>query len=254
MRYSILDRIRGITVLSMVIYHAVWDLVYIFHMDWSWYRSTLAYAWQQSICWTFILLSGFCWSFGRKKWKRGLIVFSAGVLITAVTLIFVPEQRVVFGILTFLGSSMLFMLPLEKLLSKISAIVGLLGSGLLFVLFRNVNQGFLGFESFNFAKMPEVLYQNMFMTYLGFKQEGFYSTDYFSILPWLFLFVMGYFGYRLAKESGKLEKLVVWNVDNHEKKKLMDYPSMVLEWIGRHSLVIYILHQPIVYGVLWVVF
>ena len=50
----------------MIAYHACWDLVYLFHADWDWYRGTGAYIWQQSICWTFILLSGFCFSLGRR--------------------------------------------------------------------------------------------------------------------------------------------------------------------------------------------
>ena len=58
-RYGIFDGIRGITLLSMIIYHGAWDLVYIYGVKWDWYRGAGAYLWQQSICWTFILLSGF---------------------------------------------------------------------------------------------------------------------------------------------------------------------------------------------------
>ncbi|MDE7404312.1 MAG: DUF1624 domain-containing protein, partial [Lachnospiraceae bacterium] len=65
-RYGVLDGIRGFVVISMILYHACWDLVYIFGKDWSWYRGRGAYIWQQSICWSFILLSGFCWSLGKK--------------------------------------------------------------------------------------------------------------------------------------------------------------------------------------------
>ena len=57
-RYAGLDTLRGVTLVSMMAYHACWDLVYIFGMDWDWYGSFGAYLWQQSICWTFILLSG----------------------------------------------------------------------------------------------------------------------------------------------------------------------------------------------------
>ena len=70
-RVAALDALRGLTILSMAAYHACWDLVYIFRMDWGWYRSGAAYLWQQSICWTFILLSGFCWSMGRRPLRRG---------------------------------------------------------------------------------------------------------------------------------------------------------------------------------------
>ncbi len=74
-RYELLDSIRGLVLISMILYHACWDLVYLFGKNWSWYQGTGAYLWQQSICQTFILLSGFCWSLGKKPAKRGLIVF-----------------------------------------------------------------------------------------------------------------------------------------------------------------------------------
>ena len=46
-RYYILDGIRGFALVNMLIYHGVWDLVYMFGCDWQWYRSELAYALQQ---------------------------------------------------------------------------------------------------------------------------------------------------------------------------------------------------------------
>ena len=62
-RIAALDALRGLTLLSMIAYHTCWDLVYLFRMDWEWYRGTGAYIWQQSICWTFILLSLIPWLF-----------------------------------------------------------------------------------------------------------------------------------------------------------------------------------------------
>lgn len=49
------DTIRGLTLVSMMAYHACWDLVYLYRLDWGWYRSFWAGIWQQSICCTFIL-------------------------------------------------------------------------------------------------------------------------------------------------------------------------------------------------------
>ena len=58
-RLQLLDVIRGITLLSMIAYHGSWDLVYLAGVNWPWYHSKEAFLWQQSICWTFILLSGY---------------------------------------------------------------------------------------------------------------------------------------------------------------------------------------------------
>ena len=99
-RYDLLDTIRGITLLSMICYHGAWDFVYLYQVKWDWYRGTGAYIWQQSICWTFIFLSGFCWSLGKRHLKRGLMVFGGGLLVTLVTILVMPDNRVVFGVLT----------------------------------------------------------------------------------------------------------------------------------------------------------
>ena len=99
-RYEKLDGVRGIALLHMIAYHMIWDLVYIYQLDWNWYQSKGAYVWQQGICWTFIFLSGFCWSLGSRARRRGIIVFLGGAVITLVTLAVMPQSRVVFGVLT----------------------------------------------------------------------------------------------------------------------------------------------------------
>ena len=234
-RYSLLDSIRGITLLSMILYHGAWDLVYLYHVKWDWYRGNGAYLWQQSICWTFIFLSGFCWSFGRRHLRRGLMVFGGGMLVTIVTLVLMPENRVVFGVLTLIGSCMLLMILLDKGLQKVPAGMGALLSSLLFVFTRNVNRGYLGFENWNLLKLPENWYQNMGTAYLGFPSFDFYSTDYFSLIPWLFLFVTGYFGSRIFREKNWMS----WPVFGVDVKPF--------SFVGRHSLLLYLLHQPVLY-------
>jgi uncharacterized membrane protein len=140
-RYTVPDILRGLTLISMIAYHTAWDMAYLFDIkgNWAWFESDEAYVWQQSICWSFILLSGFCWSFGRKKWKRGILVLLAGCLISIVTLLVMPDDRIIFGVLTFLGSAMLLLVPLDKVFSKCEPVLGLIVSALLFFLTRNVN-------------------------------------------------------------------------------------------------------------------
>lgn len=236
-----LDSLRGLTLISMIAYHTVWDMVYIFDVKWDWYKSDMAYVWQQSICWSFILLSGFCWSFGKVKWKRGLTVFLAGAIVSIVTLVAMPEERIVFGVLTCLGTLMLLMIPLDKLLCKCQPLIGMIVSFLLFFITRNVNEGELGFEGLVIMELPEAWYQGWLATFLGFTEASFFSTDYFSVFPWIFLFMTGYFLHSVIKQKGWFEYL--------EKGQ-----CTVLENLGKNSLWIYMLHQPIAYGVLWVIF
>ncbi len=240
-RYHLLDNIRAVTLVSMILYHAVWDIANIFDVSLPWFKSELAYLWQQSICWTFIFLSGFCWSFGKHKWRRGAIVFAAGALVSLVTAYIMPDSLVIYGVLTFLGTAMLLMILLEPLCKKGNPLVGLIITIVLFVIFRNVNDGNLGFEAVEVMALPDILYANMATTFLGFPLRDFFSTDYFSLVPWFFLFQAGYFANRLLAEKGKMKYLV--------GKKIP-----VLEWIGKNSLWIYLLHQPVVYGTLYIWF
>ena len=77
-RYALLDELRGLDLLSMIGYHACWDLIFLFGMSAAWYTGWQGHLWQQSICWVFILLSGFCLPLGHRPLRRGLIVSGAG--------------------------------------------------------------------------------------------------------------------------------------------------------------------------------
>ena len=128
------------------------------------------------------------------------------------------------------------MIPAEKLLKKLPAAVGLVLSFGLFLILRNVSDGTLGFEGWVICDLPENLYRNLLTAYLGFPNRGFFSTDYFPLIPWFFLFVTGYFLFRLLDAKGL----------NGTLFSRGNVP--VLNWLGRHSLLVYLLHQPILYG------
>lgn len=227
-RYNLIDIIRGITIVSMVVYHACWDLAYISHFEMSWFRTDAVFLWQQSICWTFIMLSGFCWTYSVQKSKRGCIVLGASILVTAVTVLFTPESRIVFGVLNAIGTSMILMIPLDKVCCKINAVAGAISSFALFCLTRGINGGTLFFGT---VQLPEEWYCNLLTAYLGMPPESFFSTDYFPVVPWMFLFITGYFVNRAIIDKSVLECRAL----------------PVLELIGRHSLLIYLMHQPVLY-------
>lgn len=240
-RYGYLDALRGITLISMMLYHTVWDLVYLAGADWEWFRTDAAFLWQQSICWSFILLSGFCWSLGKRRLYHGLTVLGAGILISAVTWIFAYNERITFGILTFLGTAMLLLIPLEKILRRIPAAAGGAASFLCFLFTKGINDGYLGFESriFGRIELSRSLYQKGYLfSFFGFPDESFYSADYFSVFPWIFLFVTGYFLYRICERKNLLARMA------------LHIPRLPFEILGRHSLIIYLLHQPVIYGTL----
>ena len=239
-RYTALDTLRGICLLSMILYHAMWDIVYMFGVRAPWYASYAGFLWQQSICWGFILLSGFCFDLGKKKLKRALTVLLCSLVISAVTA-FIPGAEIRFGVLCLLGSAMLFMIPLQKLLRRVNEWAGLAVSFLLFAFTKNIDLGYLGFFSLKLLTLPRFLYANYLTAFLGFPPRGFVSADYFGVFPWLFLFICGYFIYRIFTR--------------HDLTKILhSLPITPLMWLGKNSLWVYMAHQPIIYGVLYVVF
>lgn len=234
-RYYLLDGIRGITLISMILYHAAWDLVYLLGVEWSWYHSDRAFVWQQSICWTFILLSGFCMTLSRHKWRRGLVVSGAGLLVTAATLVFLPQDRVVFGVLTFLGSAMLVTALLEQWLLRVQPVAGMVICSVLFYVFRWVNHGYLQLWQGKSVSLPSAWYQGGLGAFAGFPGSDFFSTDYFSFLPWIFLFWVGMYLGCITERLGD------W------KRGILGINAAPLTWMGQHSLLIYLLHQPVLY-------
>ena len=240
-RLHLIDGIRGLTVVSMILYHAAWDAVYLLDYPWRWYRSSGAFLWQQSICWTFILLSGFCIPMSRKPVRRGILIFAMGALITGVTMVFVPDERVIFGVLTLIGTCMILLGVFEPLLEKLPAWEMLPLNFLFFLLTRSINSGYLGIGPLKLLQLPGSLYSGWVSAYLGFPPAGFRSTDYFSVIPWIFLYHCGYFLCRTFKQAGLF------------KNRIFKVRIPVADWLGRHSLAVYLLHQPILYLIVLVI-
>ena len=229
--YGLLDTVRGVCILSMVAYHGMYDLVDIFGLPSAWYTGLPGYIWQQSICWTFILLSGMCWQLSRRHVKRGLLLVGCGAAITLITWLVMPSQRILYGVLNLLGLSALLLIPLDKVFRKIPAWAGLGGALLLFALTKNVSRGSLGFEGLVLCRLPRWLYTTDLLAVAGFPSPSFWSTDYFPLLPWFFLFCAGYFLWSLLDKSPRA-------------KELLRPGLRPLSFLGRHSLVIYLIHQP----------
>lgn len=232
-RYALIDSLRGIAVFSMVIYHFVWDLKYIAGIRWGSSASVYNFLWQQSICWTFILISGFCYFLSKHPLKNAVIALLGGVAVTLVTLVATPDSAIYFGVLIFHGSAMLLLLPIRKFLYKTPPTLGFALSFLLFILCYDINDGSL---AFGLIQLPDALYKNMFTTFIGFPHRSFSSADYFSFLPWIFLFISGFFLCSLIKRLKTSPKFLYFKIP-------------VFEWIGRRALIIYLAHQPILYAI-----
>ena len=239
-RYSLIDAIRGIAVVNMILYHLCYDVFCAFGIWSDFYLFVPAVIWERLICCTFIVISGISLHFTRHGWRRGIIVLLCGIVITVATVWLTPDQSILFGVLSFLGCAMLLTYALRKLLDRIKPLAGMIVFFLLFMLFYGIPNGFIGLFSCPLIHLPEALYQYKWLSIIGFQSKDFFSADYFPFLPWLFLYLFGYQLWRYLKDK-QLDRFFYRRIP-------------VLDFIGRHSLIIYMAHQPILYGICYFIF
>lgn len=235
-RYYLLDSLRGISIISMVAFHLCYDIFMMYGLNTSWYFYPMTAVWERSICVMFILLSGMCLNFSRNGIKRGVLLNLAGFAVTVVTVIVEPNQAVWFGVLNLIGCSMMIVSVLSDNLKKISPLSGALISLLLYAVSYDLQKGCVGFFRLDIVKLPDFLYSCKYLAFLGFPSSDFFSTDFFPLIPWIFLFAAGFY---------------LWNfIVEKNLTKYFELKIPMLDKIGRYSLWIYLAHQPIIMGIL----
>ena len=231
------DALRGLALLHMLAYHALYDWVYLFGHDVPWYDiyAPGCHVWQQYICWSFILLSGYCAATARSLLRNGLVVAGCAAVLTVVTAVAMPSEAIWWGVLHLNASAVLLAWVLRPVWQRLPAAVALAGCAAGFLLTNALPWGYLGFEGLRLVRLPAAWYHpNLF--WLGLPDLGrFASADYFPLLPWVFLFGVGLFAARLWRPAPA-------------------QPPRVLRplcAVGGRTLFVYMLHQPVLYAVLW---
>lgn len=221
-----LDAFRGICVLGMVVVHFVYDLVELYGIvDWK-YPEWFSFVkdWGGLL---FILISGICATLGKRSVRRGVIVFLCGMICTAVTYgmwkLDLAWKGIIiyFGVLHCLGTCMILWWGFKRLPTWALAVLGvaMAAAGL---------------------KLQNMYFDvSLWWMPLGFTPPTFASSDYFPLLPNLGFFLLGAVLGRTvyAKKESLLPKV-------EEKKGILRF----LCGCGKHSLWIYLLHQPILAG------
>jgi len=228
-RYWEIDLARGIAVVTMIVFHSAFDLNFfgVLPLDVSGgLLRMLAYLTAS----TFIFLVGvsFTISYARaarrltrrglalKYVRRGLTIFSYGLVITAVTWIFLPSVYVVFGILHFIGIAIL-LAPLFARFGTTNLI-----PGTACILAGYVTNTVLG---------------PWFLLWIGVHPASFASLDYVPLLPWFGLVLIGMACGSLFYPDGSR------GFSLRTAEPAFARPFSIL---GRHSLFIYFLHQPLI--------
>ena len=174
-RYALIDGIRGLAIVNMILYHAIWDLVYLYGFDWQWYLGPVGTLWQQAICWTFILVSGFCLPLSSHPVQRGVEVSLAGLAVTMVTLAVMPAARIVFGVLTCIGAAMILCGLAQPLFARLAQHAAVAGSVcfLLFLVTKHVPDGYIGIAGWTLAELPSAWYADLVTTFFGLPAADF---------------------------------------------------------------------------------
>lgn len=224
-RIEIVDFLRGLAVVNMIIYHLFYSLVFVFDVKISFFSIPSWYPYQQYIAWSFIFLSGFSINLSKRPLLNGIKVMVAAILVTLVTYIFLQEFTIRFGILHFMSLAILLVAIFQVYLNRINPYSGLILSLVVFLyIWAN------GVEVFPFY--GGLTKYNLF--FLGFPNALFSSSDYFPLMPWFFLFLSGFFTGRLNQAWG-----------NPIAKYKLNLP--VINFLGRNSLTVYLLHQVLIF-------
>lgn len=237
-RYVLLDELRGLSLCIMVAYHICWNLTNLYGYALPWFDSTAVYLLQQVTSAAFLLMAGLSMHLTRRPMHHLLVIGGSALLVTAVTRIFEPRGLVVFGILHCIALCIALSLLLRPLLRRVPTSVGLICCVLLYFFTRTIPNHTVGFGPFQMA-LPETWYLSYWLSILGLLSPDFRSADYFPIFPNLFPFLTGVF---LGRH---LHRLPDWTRRTHCRP---------LAFFGRHSLLIYLLHQPVIYGAMNLLF
>jgi uncharacterized membrane protein len=235
-RFWQIDLLRGLAVAGMVAFNWMFALTYL---------GKAAFLVEGGFLWwfarfiglSFVFLAGLSMFLSYAKAKktlsqpeinkkyllRGVWIFFLGMLITLVTYIYDPKSAVWFGVLHLIGIAIILAIPFLKIKDSLWTGAAPIASIILGLILQNY--------SFDFP----------YLLWLGFWPNGWYTFDYFPVLPWFGFFLIGIMAGRKYLE------------DRKPGEYSGPFPPAIdlFSFLGRHSLFIYLVHQPILLAALW---
>lgn len=224
-RIESLDALRGLAIVAMIVYHFCFDLRYFgfarwdFEHDWRWLTA------RTLILSSFLLIAGVSAVLGARRgdvshWLRHVgLIAGAALLVSAGSYVMFPRSFIWFGVLHAIAASLFLARPLiarPRLAAVIGVAVIVLGVTLAHPAFDHRVLGFIGF-----------------MTHKPTTE------DYVPLFPWMGVLLLG------IAAGHALVRVGFAPLTPFER-----LPAL-LRTMGRHSLVIYLVHQPVMIGALW---
>lgn len=234
-RFWEIDAMRGVAIVMMVIYHFVYDLDYFDVTDVV-YTDPFWFYFQRVTATIFIALVGISLAINNAKFiqqgingrelfwmflQRGTRIFAWGLVISLMTWLTLGAERAVrFGILHFIGTSIVLAFPFLK--GRWSNVT----LGLLLISAGRILQA----QTFSFS----------WLFWLGFLPANHRSVDYFPLIPWFGAVLIG---------------IAHGNTLYRDFRRQFSLPDLshnltlsLLQRMGRHSLVLYLIHQPLLFA------
>jgi uncharacterized membrane protein len=235
-RILLIDTLRGIALIAMASYHLTWDLEFFGYLDPGTATQGFFRFYARSIASSFLFLAGISLVLAHGSrirwtsfWKRFAIVAGAALAISMATLIAFPQEWIYFGILHNIALSSLIGLAFLRVPIAIAIAVPIL-----------IAAAMIANASIAPGMLQSAAFDSRWLSWLGFAELPPRSNDYVPLFPWLAALLAGVAVARIALARGW--NLPLANVQTRDG---------VLAKAGRHSLIVYLVHQPVLIGLVY---
>jgi uncharacterized membrane protein len=225
-----LDVARGIALIAMASFHFSWDLELFGFFEPGTASGGFLKYYARGIATSFLFIVGFSLvlaTLNGVKWrsflKRLTQVGAAALVISIATYYTVPDGWIFFGILHHITVASLIGL----IFIRMHWAFALLAAAIAFAL------PYLGW----------IVIKAEWLSFLGLFSTSPSSNDFVPLFPWLAASLTGIAAAKIAVANNWIEKLGT--------PKAINTPARQLKFLGQHSLLFYILHQPVLIGLVW---
>lgn len=219
-RIEEIDFARGTAIILMVIFHIIFDLTEYYSFPFN-YLSGFWFYTGKAAAILFILVCGISSTVSTRSFRHGLTILGWGMVLTAITYFSHPQQYIRFGILHLLGFSLLSC-PLIHQLRPLQAAA----CGLAVILTGSL--------------IKKIAVAADYGLIFGLPGPLFSSLDYYPLFPWYGIFLLGTAAGRLLYPDKKSLLPAQFRLANPVNR------------LGRHSLLIYLVHQPVILAGLFI--
>ncbi len=232
-RIAMVDVARGLALLAMAIYHFTWDLEFFGYAapglttqgGWRLFARLIAGSFLFLVGFSLVLAhsQGIRW---RSFMKRLAQIAVAALAITVVTVFATPDRYIFFGILHCIAASSIIGLLFLRFPPAVTALVGaivIVGA----------------------PYLASPLFDHPALLWLGLSVAPVRSNDFVPLFPWIGPVLLGMAAAQFMMRRRLLEPLAAfYHGDGAVGSSLM--------FAGRHSLVVYLLHQPVLVAAIYV--